>query len=97
VRGKLERREKGGTVNLALELPDELVEHIAQRAAELLAERQQANTSPWLDAKAAAEYLSAPVSRIHDLVQLRKLSPHRDGRRLLFKREDLDACLKEPQ
>src|SRR2546422_10401578 len=28
--------------------------------------------------KGAAEYLAAPVSRVHDLVQLRKLTPHRD-------------------
>ena len=81
-------------MSLALELPDELLEQIAQRAAELVAERQPADASPWLDAKAAAEYLSAPVSRIHDLVQLRKLTPCRDGRRLLFRRDDLDAYLE---
>jgi excisionase family DNA binding protein len=82
-------------VNLAIDLPDELVEQIAQRAAELVAERQAAIASPWVDAKGAAEYLAAPVSRIHDLVQLRKLTPRRDGRRLLFKRADLDAYLED--
>jgi excisionase family DNA binding protein len=84
-------------MNLAFELPDELVERIAQRAADLLAERQGTNLSPWLDTKAAAAYMSCPVSRIHDLVQLRKLEPRRDGRRLLFRRADLDAYLENSQ
>jgi excisionase family DNA binding protein len=81
-------------VNLALDLPDDLVEQIAQRAAELVAERQATTASPWLDTRGAAEYIAAPVSRVHDLVGLRKLTPHRDGRRLLFKRTDLDAYLE---
>jgi excisionase family DNA binding protein len=81
-------------MNVALELPDELVERIPQRAAELLAERQQAGASRWLNTEQAAEYIAAPVSRVHDLVQLRKLTPRRDGRRLLFRREDLDAYLE---
>lgn len=78
----------------AIELPDELVEQIAQRAAEIVTEREAANASPWLDTRGAAEYIAAPVSRIHDLVQLRKLEPRRDGRRLLFRRADLDAYLE---
>jgi len=84
-------------MSLALELPDELVERIARRAAELVTERQTASASPWLSTRDAADYLAAPVSRIHDLVQLRKLRPHRDGRRLLFKRSDLDAYLEHEQ
>lgn len=48
----------------------------------------------WLNSDQAANYLGCPRSRIHDLVQLRKLEPTRDGRRLLFRRSDLDACLE---
>jgi excisionase family DNA binding protein len=81
-------------VNISLDIPPQLLEQIAERAAELLAERQTANGSPWLDTKGAAEYIAAPVGRIHDLVQLHKLTPHRDGRRLLFKRTELDAYLE---
>ncbi|HEY2181324.1 MAG TPA: excisionase family DNA-binding protein [Solirubrobacteraceae bacterium] len=80
-------------MNVALELPPAVIEQIAQRAAELVAERQSTNGTPWLNTDQAADYIAAPTSRIHDLVQLRKLSPHRDGRRLLFKRSDLDAYL----
>ena len=49
----------------------------------------------WLNATEAARYLSCPRSRIHDLVQLRKLEPRRDGRRLLFRRSDFDSYLEE--
>jgi excisionase family DNA binding protein len=81
-------------MNVAVELPDAVLEAIASRAAELLAERQAVSASPWLDTKAAAEHLAAPVGRIHDLVQLGKLTPRRDGRRLLFRRSDLDGYLE---
>jgi excisionase family DNA binding protein len=78
---------------IALTLSDDQVEAIARRAAELLPPAANA-ISPWLDTRAAAKYLCCPVGRIHDLVQLRKLDPYRDGRRLLFRREDLDAYLE---
>ena len=48
----------------------------------------------YLDTTAAAEYLSCSPGRIHDLVQLGKLTPLRDGRRLLFKPADLTAYLE---
>jgi excisionase family DNA binding protein len=82
---------------LWIPLPDELLERIEQRAAEKAAEIVAAgeNRSPWLDTRGAAEYLSAKPQRIHDLVQLGKLKPRRDGRRLLFRPEDLDAYLED--
>ena len=48
----------------------------------------------WLNSDEAARYLGCPRSRIHDLVQLRRLEPARDGRRLLFRTTDLDAYLE---
>ncbi len=80
--------------DLALTVPDELLERIAQRAAELVAERQAASVSPWLDADGAAAHLATSRGRIYDLVQLRKLTPRRDGRRLLFRPDELDAYLE---
>jgi excisionase family DNA binding protein len=79
---------------LALEFPAELVEIVAQRAAELLAERDAPSASPWLDTKGAAAYMACTPARIHDLVQARQLTPARDGRRLVFRRDDLDAYLE---
>jgi hypothetical protein len=80
-------------VNLAITLTDEQVNEIAARAAELLTDRQPA-ASPWLDTKGAADHIAATPGRVHDLVQLGRLVPRRDGRRLLFRREDLDAYLE---
>jgi excisionase family DNA binding protein len=81
-------------MNIGIELPPEVVEQIARRAAQLVSEREVVSVSPWLDTKGAAEYIAAPVGRIHDLVGLRKLTPRRDGRRLLFHRADLDRYLE---
>jgi excisionase family DNA binding protein len=78
---------------IAIDLPDELLEEIARRAAAIVSEHQSP-VSPWLDTKGAADYLACSPGRIHDLVQLAKLSPRRDGRRLLFNRADLDAYLE---
>lgn len=84
--------------NLAavIELPPELVELVAQRVAEIIDERaaQTASSAGWLDSAGAAVYLDCSRDRIHDLVSLGKLSPRRDGRRLLFRRGDLDAYLE---
>jgi excisionase family DNA binding protein len=46
-----------------------------------------------LNAEQAAEYLTCSRERLYDLVQLHTLEPCRDGRRLVFKRTDLDAYL----
>lgn len=81
-------------MNARLELPDELVEQIAQRAASILAQ-SRLSVSPWLDTKGAAEHLCCSPARIHDLVQLNALHPRRDGRRLLFRRDDLDRYLED--
>lgn len=84
---------------LQLTLPDTVLHTIAQRVAQLLQQHAGENPQtdgvgdPWLGVKDAAEYLACPVSRIYDLVSLGRLHPHRDGRRLLFKHQDLDAAL----
>ena len=48
----------------------------------------------WLDTNGAADYLCCSTGRVHDLVALGRLLPGRDGRRLLFRRDDLDAYLE---
>lgn len=76
---------------ILVELPAELVAQIAEAVAERLADATA--PSPYLNTNEAAEYLRAPVSRMHDLRQRGELVPSLDGRRLLFKRVDLDAYL----
>lgn len=94
----LDERQSGnrlGTAALAvtLSLTDEQLDMLA----DLVAERMRPPTldgSPWLDTKGAANYIAAKPGRVHDLVALGRLTPRRDGRRLLFARADLDAYLE---
>jgi excisionase family DNA binding protein len=81
---------------LLAELDDDALEVLADRLVPLLAARlnTEGPTNPWLNAEDAARYLACSRDRLYDLVQLRKLEPGRDGRRLLFKRTDLDAYLE---
>ena len=74
-------------------LDDEALDLLAGLVAERL-RQGPLERSPWLDTAGAADYLAARPARIHDLVALGKLTPRRDGRRLLFRREDLDAYLE---
>jgi excisionase family DNA binding protein len=85
-----------GHTTIALDVPPGLVETIARRAAEIVAEQVGAavQASPWLSTEQAAAYIAAKPARVHDLVALGKLTPRRDGRRLLFKRSDLDAYVE---
>lgn len=71
---------------------DALVESVAVRVAELLADRLSPAPadSPWLSVEEAAEYLRCKPKRIYDLVSQHRLPAHRDGNRLLFRREELD-------
>ena len=75
-----------------LAVPDTLVEQIAERAADLLADRvanwQQADTG-YLNVGGAAEFLSCSASRIYGLVSARRIPFHKDGSRVLFDRGEL--------
>ncbi len=78
--------------DLALQLPDELLEQIAQRAAAILADRQPAEKAEgFMDVAGAAAFLACPVSRIYSLTSAGRLPVHRDGSRLLFDRGELRA------
>jgi excisionase family DNA binding protein len=79
---------------LTVEVPSEVLEQVARRAAELVMKRQNVSMSPWLNTAQAAEHLCCTPDRIYDLVALHKLDPRRDGRRLLFRRDTLDAYLE---
>jgi hypothetical protein len=75
---------------LALNVPPVLVERIAERAAELLAERLDFHASPWMTRTRAAAYLGVPVSRLE---KDRRIPCHRDGRRVIYHRGELDAFM----
>ncbi len=84
------------TGTLELQVPDAFVQAIAERVAELLTDSLAGGGAPepWIGVEQAAEHLACPTSRIYDLVSQRRLTPRRDGRRLLFKRSHLDAAIE---
>lgn len=79
---------------MRIDLPDELVAVLAEEVAGRLAERMAPPPENYIDVDGAAEYLAAPKSRIYELREQQKIPVYEDGRRLLFKRSDLDAYLE---
>ena len=84
-------------MSLTLIISDEQLEAIAQCAANIvvahLAE-QDRGRSPWLSgAKEAAQYLDWPVERVYK--RLAAMPHYREGGRLMFRRDALDAWLSE--
>jgi excisionase family DNA binding protein len=77
-------------------LDDAALDQLADRLVSRIEARLQREdrTTPWLSAESAARYLACSRGRLYDLVQLGKVEPYRDGRRLLFRRGDLDAYVE---
>lgn len=71
------------------ELAHELAPYLAEISGTTGRDRD-----PWLTADQAAAHLGCKRDRIYDLVQIGRLTPRRDGRRVLFKRADLDRYLE---
>lgn len=86
-------RPDGVGLALALDVPGELVEQIAQRAAAIMVEHEAPAASPWLTVGEAAEYLRCPKSRVYSLVSAGRIPFVKDGSRTLFSRGELDAWL----
>jgi hypothetical protein len=80
---------------LRVEIDEELIEQIAERAAELIGERTQAEGSDgWLrGADRIAAYIDAPRSRVYALVSARRIPVHHDGSALIARRSELDRWL----
>jgi hypothetical protein len=89
--------EGGAAIDLGEGFLEALAPLVAAEVAELMEPAE-----PWLTVEQAAAYLSAPTSRVYDLVSARKGNPdagvqfRTDGRRLLFRRPWLDAVLERP-
>jgi hypothetical protein len=89
---------------LAFTLPEPLLDEITRRVAALIAADLTSvptgtEVAPWLDVDGAARHLgysdlNRGRRRIYDLVSSRQLDPRRDGRRLLFRPEDLDTYIE---
>ncbi|HYH59576.1 MAG TPA: hypothetical protein VD790_10205 [Thermoleophilaceae bacterium] len=87
---------------LSMALPDELIDTLAERVADILEQRQALTTAngrdEWLrGAKQIAEAMGCPPSRVYDLSGRRETTgcPIRnDGSRLTAKRGELEAWLR---
>jgi excisionase family DNA binding protein len=78
---------------LTIALPDQLAEAIAQRAAVLVLEhlrKTSSEDSPLMTIPEAAAYLRCKRQRIDDLLSARRLTRHKDGRRTLISRSELE-------
>jgi hypothetical protein len=80
---------------LRLEVDEELIEQIAERAAEMMAERSKTIAEDgWLrGADRIAAYIDAPRSRVYALVSARRIPVHHDGSALIARRSELDRWL----
>jgi excisionase family DNA binding protein len=89
---------KGGHV-IALAVPEELVQALAERTAALVAERLAPvpqTESPWLDFEGAMTYLGFSRDRLYKLTAARAIPfrKKRDGQGLLFRRDELDRWVE---
>lgn len=78
---------------VSLQLPDDFVAQVVEEAVARVREELLAQSAPWLNVRSAATYLDCSERRIYDLVEQGRLDAMRDGRRLLFRRQWLDAAL----
>lgn len=82
---------------LLAELTDDDLDALAQRLAPRMSEAlasPPSSSQAWLGVAAAAEHLSCPTSRVYALVSARRIPFHKDGSRTLFRRDELDAWVR---
>ena len=85
--------------SVALAIPDELLQALAERTAALVTEQlapaAQAE-SPWLDLEGAMAYLGFSRDRLYKLTAARAIPfrKKRDGQGLLFRRDELDRWVE---
>jgi excisionase family DNA binding protein len=86
---------------VTIEIPAEVIEAIAQRAAELVLEQlatlSQSSGPRWLyGARAAADYLGLPLGKVQKLTAGGAIPHHRpEGQRVMYRTDELDAWLAE--
>jgi excisionase family DNA binding protein len=81
--------------SLALPIPDALLDEIVERVTAEVVTRvaRESWRSPYLTVAEAAAYIRAKPQRIYDLLSARHLTRHKDGRRVLVSRHELDEYL----
>src|SRR6187200_2975311 len=91
------RRRSGDTAMdaISVNVADALIEQIARRAAELVAEQSgEPVDEGWLrGAERIASYIDAPRSRVYALVSAKRIPVEHDGSALIARRSELDKWL----
>ena len=88
------RTMSGGTTDLSLKVSPELLEAIAQRTAEILRETSE-QEDRWMNLDEAVDYLRCKRSRLYEFTRRGEIPHSRDGRRLLFRRSELDQWVRD--
>lgn len=87
-------------MSLSINLPDDVLEQLAQRVADILEERVaardpgQQRADRWLTVDQAAEYIGSRPQRVYDLRSSGRLTRHGDGARALVDRHELDQLIE---
>jgi excisionase family DNA binding protein len=84
---------------LRVELPEELLEELAERAADLVLARlaeQRPEASEYLSVREAAELLRSKPQRVYDLLSDGRLTRVKEGSRVLVSRAEIEAHLRPP-
>ncbi len=94
------RAALGASHELALIVPDELLQAAAERIAKLVLARTETTSrveSPWLDFEGAMAYLGFSRDRLYKLTAARAIPfrKKRDGHTLLFHRVELDRWVDQ--
>ena len=80
---------------LALELPNALIETLAQRVAAIVLERLEATSSRrWLTVDQAADYIGRTPEAIRGLVKRGELTAYKPDGRLQLDRVELDRWMR---
>jgi excisionase family DNA binding protein len=78
---------------LSVGIDDSFVEMLATRLAAHLDGGRCAAASPWMTVDEAADYLRWAVKRIRNLTSAREIPHRKQGGRVLYHRDELDAWL----
>lgn len=79
------------SATVSLTVPRDVVEAIAEKAAELVHAARTAGASPWLTRAEAADYLRVPISRLE---KKRTVPHHHWEGRVFYHRDELDAFVR---
>jgi excisionase family DNA binding protein len=82
------------TLDLFAGLEERIRAIVDERVNERL-EELQTTASPWLSVKQAAEHMTCSSQRVYDLLSDGRIPKYKDGRRVLLRREHLDAYLED--